>query len=177
MNSLNFQFLEAYDEQLVRYAAEAERYIAKDPEVAVFKIRKFAELLAQLAAEYSSIAIPFKCKQLDLLKSLKEARVLDRETAALFHELRKAGNAISHEHQAVANGEVIEYLKTARKLALWFDAEFGTNDNTPSGTFIDPSTVTQKLRTELKKLRGRGSAQLSDSLYFSLLWFMDSVSS
>jgi hypothetical protein len=46
----NFGFLAEQDEQLVHFAALAERYFADDPNTCLIKLRQFAELLAQSVA-------------------------------------------------------------------------------------------------------------------------------
>lgn len=43
----NFDMLSAYEPQLWRLGALAERYFAEDPNTSLFKQRQFAELLAQ----------------------------------------------------------------------------------------------------------------------------------
>jgi len=45
--SLNFGFLEPHGAQLYRLAALAEHYFSTDPNTCLFKLRQFAELLAQ----------------------------------------------------------------------------------------------------------------------------------
>ena len=56
IKSPNFQFLASHHPLLVRYAAQAERYLFDDPSTAVFKLRQFAELLAQQAC--ANVGIP-----------------------------------------------------------------------------------------------------------------------
>ena len=46
----NFGFLAQIDEQMVRLAALAERYIRNEPNTCLIKLRQFAELLAQSVA-------------------------------------------------------------------------------------------------------------------------------
>jgi type I restriction enzyme R subunit len=81
----NFEYLIAYDAQLVRLGALAERYFKEDPNTCLIKLRQFAELLAQqLAARlglFTSSDEPFA----DLLQRLKAERVMPREAGDLFH--------------------------------------------------------------------------------------------
>jgi hypothetical protein len=46
----NFDMLRAYEEQLWRLGALAERYFAEDPNTSLLKLRQFSELLAQSLA-------------------------------------------------------------------------------------------------------------------------------
>ncbi len=48
--SPNFAILADHDPLLVKYAAQAERYFADDPNTSLIKLRQFAEVLAQQAA-------------------------------------------------------------------------------------------------------------------------------
>ncbi len=43
LGSPNFSFLERHDPLLLRYAAQAERYVFNDPNTALIKIHQFAE--------------------------------------------------------------------------------------------------------------------------------------
>jgi type I restriction enzyme, R subunit len=92
--SPNFGFLAAQDPQLVRLGAQAERYFRDDPSTALFKIRQFAEFLAKLVAahhgEYGGERETFE----ELLRRLSLDRILPRETADVFHQLRRLGNVL-----------------------------------------------------------------------------------
>ena len=55
--SPNFSFLGQHDALLVRYAAQAERYVFEDPNTALVKLRQLAELLAKRAAAYAGVAV------------------------------------------------------------------------------------------------------------------------
>jgi hypothetical protein len=48
--SPNFAFLAKHDALLVRYGAQAGRYVFEDPNTALIKLRQFSEVLAKLAA-------------------------------------------------------------------------------------------------------------------------------
>ena len=88
----NFDFLNAYDAQLVRLGALAERYFKEDPNTSLIKLRQFAELLAQqLAARMGLYTKPDETFA-ELLVRLKVERAMPREAGDLFHQLRIAGN-------------------------------------------------------------------------------------
>ncbi len=52
--SKNFGFLAAYDPQLERLGALAERFFSEDPNTCLIKPRQFAELLAGHAAAHTN---------------------------------------------------------------------------------------------------------------------------
>jgi type I restriction enzyme, R subunit len=88
VQSGNFGFLEAHDDQLVRLGALAERYFHDDPDACLIKLRQFAELLAQLIAAKTGLYETDHESQADLLRRLRFERVLPPQVADLFHSLR-----------------------------------------------------------------------------------------
>jgi type I restriction enzyme R subunit len=92
----NFGHLQEHDEQLVRLGVLAEKYFAEDPNTCLLKLRQMAELLAQLvAAKVGLLATPSEA-QYDLLRRLEDERIVPREIAQLFGEIRRSGNAANH---------------------------------------------------------------------------------
>ena len=134
----NFDFLDAYDAQLVRLGALAERYFTEDPNTSLIKLRQFAELLAQqLAARmglFSSPDEPFS----DLLQRLKADRAMPREAGDLFHQLRIAGNQAAHAHRD-DHATALTSLKFARQLGIWFHTTFGRDSKLKPGPFVPPN--------------------------------------
>lgn len=150
----NFQFLSAYDAQLVRLGALAERYFKEDPNTSLIKLRQFAELLAQqLAARmgmFTSSEEPFA----ELLKRLKLEGAMPREVGDLFHRLRIAGNDAVHAHRD-DHATALTRLKVARELAIWFHTTFGRDPKFKPQPFIPPSSpsdASDGLRAEIEKL-------------------------
>ncbi len=76
----NFTFLAAHDQQLVRLATLAERYFKDDPNTCLIKLRQFGKLLAQLTAASAGLFTSREETQVDLLRRLKLANVVPRET-------------------------------------------------------------------------------------------------
>jgi type I restriction enzyme, R subunit len=153
--SLNFGFLSEHDEQLVRFAALAERYFADDPNTCLIKLRQFAELLAQSVAARTAHYENAGEGLGDLLRRLSLDRVIPREAADLFHQLRKVGNAAAHDGTGDYR-EALSSLKIARQLAIWFHRTFGRNVNFRAGPFAPPrppEAVAQELAAELERLR------------------------
>jgi type I restriction enzyme, R subunit len=61
-------------------------------------VRRFGEVLAQLAAAGSGLFTDAGEPQTDLLRRLRVDGNYFREVLDLFHQLRIAGNAAAHDH-------------------------------------------------------------------------------
>jgi type I restriction enzyme R subunit len=154
-SSPNFGFLAEYDEQLVRFAALAERYFTDDPNTCLIKLRQFAELLAQSVAartaRYQTAEEAFS----DLLRRLSLDRAIPRDVADLFHQLRKSGNAAAHDGGGDYR-EALASLKIARQLAVWFHRTFSGKVDFKAGAFTPPrppEAISHELIAELARLR------------------------
>ena len=159
--SPNFAFLAKHDELLVRYGAQAERYVFEDPNTALIKLRQFAEVLAKHAAAQVGLYPSSEDAFTDVLSRLRDNGVLTSEVAQLFHALRKAGNAAAHEHKR-SQGEALHQLRMARTLGIWFHRAFGKDKNFKAGPFVpppDPAQASKELAAELERLR-KDSAEL-----------------
>lgn len=151
----NFGFLAAYDEQLVRHAALAERYFAEDPNTCLIKLRQFCELLAhQIAARTGRLPEPSESAN-DLLRRLSADRVITRDVADLFHQLRMVGNRAAHDG-AGDHRDALAGIKVARQLGIWFHRTFGNQPHFKAGPFVpptDPRTASDAVEAELERLR------------------------
>lgn len=160
--STNFAFLVAHDALLDHLAALAERYFVEDPATCLVKLRQFGEVLAQRTAAKAGMYVSTEEKQVDLLARLRDAGVLTRELADLFHGLRKAGNAATHDLRG-DHREALHQLRMARELAVWFHRVFRDRNFRP-GPFVpppDPTAESVALATELDRLRKELAAQQS----------------
>lgn len=140
---------------LVHYAALAERYVFDDPKTALIKLGQFGELLAQRAA--ASCGIAGGGSAADVLSSLWDRGVTNREVAGLFHGLRKARNEAVHNHGGTRR-EALHQLKMARTLAVWYQRSFGGNPDFKPGPFLpppEPVDAENALADELAELRQR----------------------
>src|SRR4051812_22327457 len=86
--SPNFQFLAAHHRHLVRYAALAERYLFDDPSTALFKVRQFAELLAQQACASVGLFTTGQDDFVKVLNLLRDRRAATLDVLDLFHGIR-----------------------------------------------------------------------------------------
>ena len=157
ISSPNFAFLAKHDALLVRYGAQAERYVFEDANTAIIKLGQFAELLAQRAAACAGVFFTESDKVVDVLSNLWDRGVLTREASQLFHGLRKARNNAVHNHTGTQR-EALYQLRMARTLAVWFHKAFGHDPSFKAGPFVpppDPSQAENALLEELDGLRQR----------------------
>ena len=152
--SPNFGFLGVHHELLVRYAAQAERFVFEDPNLALIRLRQFAELLARLAAAHAGLPVPERDDFFAVLGQLQERRVANPDVLDLFHGLRNAGNLAVHQH-ADDRAEALHQLRMARTLGVWFRRAFGA-PGFKAGPFLpppDPAKAGRELAEELERLR------------------------
>lgn len=153
--SVNFAFLGKHDPLLVQLASLAERYFTDDPNTCLIKLRQFAEALAQQVAASAGVWTSDEETQADLLRRLKYSDILPRQSADIFHAIRKAGNVATHEHTGT-HAQALQHLKLARQLAIWFHRSFGRQPGFKAGAFVPPQPPEQadaKLAKELVALR------------------------
>lgn len=133
----NFLHLAALQEDLARLGVAAERYFAEDPNTSLLKLRQFAELMAQQVAARVGVYLAEEDNQALLLSRLKAGGWLPRETADLFHWIRKAGNDANHQFKG-DHRIALEGLKVAAQLGFWFHRTF-RNPDFRGGAFVPPS--------------------------------------
>jgi type I restriction enzyme R subunit len=134
----NFDFLGRYDVQLVRLGTLAERYFKDDPNTCLFKLRQFAELMAQQVAARLGSFTSAEETFAELLLRLRAERALPRAAEDIFHQLRRSGNQAAHQLRNDHAG-ALTALKIARQLGIWFHHTFGDKNFKP-GPFIPPSS-------------------------------------
>ncbi len=150
----NFNFLKQHDEQLVRLGQLAERYFPDDPNTCLLKLRQLSELLAQLTATRVGSYVSTDEKQYELLQRLEREKILTREVAQLFFEVRKAGNDANHDLRG-DHRTALACLKITRQLGIWYHRTFA-DPEFKGGPFIPPTAPADEsaeLKAELTKLR------------------------
>jgi type I restriction enzyme R subunit len=88
----NFTHLAQCDEQLLRMGLLAEKYFAEAPSTCLLMLRQLSEVLAQLVAARTGQLVAPEETQYDLLHRLQGSRILPREVAQLFGEIRHPNN-------------------------------------------------------------------------------------
>lgn len=95
----NFDMLRAYEAQLWRLGALAERYFAEDPNTSLLKLRQFSELLAQSLAARTGLYTSAEESQYELIRRLHGEGILPREVKQVLDQIRVIGNAANHALQ------------------------------------------------------------------------------
>lgn len=134
--SPNFAHLAKVVPLLGLLGVKAERYVFDDPSTALFKLRQFGEVLAQQAAASTGLYVTSGDQQVDVLRRLRDARVIDFEVVDHFHALRKAGNIAVHEH-AGTRRDALHAIRIAWKLGVWYQRAF-KDRHIQSGAFVPP---------------------------------------
>ncbi len=117
------------------------------------KLRQYGEVLAQLVAAHVGEYAAAEGAQFDLLRRLQDQGHSPREVTQLFNEVRRAGNAASHELRD-DHTTALSMLKISWQLGLWFHRTFG-DAAYKSGPFIPPAAPadeSEELRSELERL-------------------------
>ncbi|ATE61880.1 type I restriction-modification system endonuclease [Thauera sinica] len=154
----NFDMLKAYEPQLWRLGALAERYFAEDPNTSLLKLRQFAELLAQSLAARGGLFATQEESQYELIRRLSSENLLPREIKQVFDQIRVTGNAANHA-LAGDHAKALATLKLSWQLSLWFHRTFKQPEYR-SGPFVPPAppeNESQELQQELAKLRQAAS--------------------
>ena len=157
MQTANFGFLEVHDGKLVQLGALAERYFRDDPSTCLIKLRQLAELIAKLVAAHHALYVSERETFEETLRRLGYDRVIPREAADVFHQLRKLGNVAVHEVRGSYN-EALTGLKLARQLGIWFHRTYGKQPGFKPGAFVpppEPVDATAALKAEIEALQRR----------------------
>lgn len=150
----NFDMLRAYEAQLWRLGALAERYFAEDPNTSLLKLRQLSELLAQSLAARTGLYTSPEETQYELIRRLQGEGVLPKEVKQVFDQIRVTGNAANHALQG-DHAAALSTLKLCWQLCLWFHRTF-KDPAYRSGPFVPPqppADESAELRAELAQLR------------------------
>ncbi|MBX3465531.1 MAG: type I restriction-modification system endonuclease [Planctomycetes bacterium] len=154
--SANFRFLAARHPLLDTLGAQAERFFAEAPVVALISLRAFGEHLAQAVAAHTGVPCEPGLDQRRLLDRLwDEGPLQGQDVHRVFHDLRRAGNRAAHEHQG-DHAEALHQLRMCRKLAVWFHRDVAGHQGFKPGPFVpppDPRAATAELRAALDAAR------------------------
>lgn len=165
MSGGNFTFLGAHDKRLVTLGGLAESYFRQDPSTAIVKLRQFAELLSKIVAARHALYRGERETFEDILRRLSYERIIPTEVVAVFHAIRKAGNAAVHEAEG-NHATALTSLKFARQIGIWFHRTYGRQPEFKPGAFIPPSEpvdATATLRAEINLLRQKVAESEDDA--------------
>lgn len=149
--SVNFQFLQSHDLQLLRLSVLAEGYVWHQPKTCLVKLCYFGQLLTQLIAARTGNFHSTVENQTDILRQLELKGILPQKVALLFHQVRVVSDRATYEHTSDPS-QALTILKIARELAIWFHRTFGGNTTFTPNPFISPPDPVD-YRTELETLQ------------------------
>jgi type I restriction enzyme R subunit len=151
----NFDFLKGHDPLLSQLALTAERSFVPDPNTTLVKLRQLGEALAQDIAARIGITADSQTRQLDLLRDIDYKLRLDRSVTDAFHQLRKLGNAATHDFTSGSHKEALDGLQIAWVLAIWFHRTFGgdAGKSYNPGKFVKPQDPSQEVRELEERIR------------------------
>jgi type I restriction enzyme R subunit len=89
--SANFPLLAHHDARLVALCTQAEQHFSADPTITLFKLRQFAEVLAQRAAAKVGVFLGAQETQPQLVDRLFDRNVIAATQRSLSHDLRRVG--------------------------------------------------------------------------------------
>ncbi|HTA89124.1 MAG TPA: type I restriction-modification system endonuclease [Polyangiaceae bacterium] len=153
--SPNFAFLAHHDPRLVALGTQAEEHFATDPNVTLYKLRQFCEVLAKRAAAQVGLLLNPREELRRVIDALSDRGAIGATQRDLFHQLRRAGNEAVHD-LADSQSEALHQLKIATQLGIWFQRTFGNNRKFDSGPFVppaEPKKADPALHAELELLR------------------------
>jgi type I restriction enzyme R subunit len=162
--SPNFAYLAYHDARLVALGTQAEEHFAGDPTVTLFKLRQFAEVLAQRAAAKVGLFLSGEEGLQQLIDRLWERNVIGATQRTIFHDLRRVGNAAVHEGKG-DHSEALHQLRMARELGVWFQRSFGNNKKFEPGPFVppaEPKKADAALHKDLQGLRDEVAAHKAE---------------
>jgi type I restriction enzyme R subunit len=162
--SANFGFLAKRYPDLDRIGAGCERYFSDDPVVALILLRQFGEVLAQMLAARSGLLTDARELQADLLRRLRVEGNYPPSVMDLFHQLRKSGNAATHNRDG-DHATALSCLKMARQLAIWFYRTFDDQNFKPRAFEPPraPADATAEVKAELQRLTTEKEAALTET--------------
>jgi len=149
----NFDFLGKSNEQLARLGSLAEKYYMDDPNTSLIKMRQFGELLAKHAATQMGLYTTEREEsQYELLRRLRDEKVLPSDIFQLFDQLRYFGNTANHANQG-DQATALNILKMGWQLGVWFQRAFVKPDF-KTVEFVPPSVIneTDALQEERERL-------------------------
>jgi hypothetical protein len=137
--SLNFGFLLPHERLLVKDGAWAEALVYRNPDIAMFLVRRFTETLAALAASRHGVA-GSRATQHERVKALADAQVISRRVRGKFDRVRLLANSVVHGQESDPE-TAVECLECCFDIGVWFHRHT-TGDGRPMA-FVHPEQGTE----------------------------------
>ncbi|MFF4777907.1 DEAD/DEAH box helicase family protein [Microtetraspora fusca] len=124
--SPNFGFLLVHEPMLVLDGVSAESNVHSDPDVAMYKARRFTEILAKLLIRLTNTPVQ-RDDQSGRIIALSRAGVLVPEIRRAFDRVRDAGNQAVHTHYGDVRA-ALNCVKLCFELGVWFHRALRPDD-------------------------------------------------
>ena len=147
----NFDMLDDQWSLIAKSGKQAEDSVYRDPNVSLIKIRLFTEQMTKAIFALEKIVPRRVDTQVEKLRELERAGVLENEIVSVFHTIRKTGNKAAHGSYG-DEGEAMSLLRSAHFLSNWFMEVYGSLDFIPT-EFVEPKDADQATADEIAKLK------------------------
>jgi type I restriction enzyme R subunit len=134
--SPNFGFLLTHEPMLVLDGVSAESHVYSDPDAAMYKARRFTEILAKLLVRLTNTTVR-QNDQKGRIHALNRAGVLVPQICRAFDQVRDSGNRAVHTHY----GDVrvaLNCVKLCFELGAWFHRALRPDDER-TFAFVPPA--------------------------------------
>jgi type I restriction enzyme R subunit len=152
MQSLNFEYLRARNEELAKLGAFAERYVHTDPASALVKLRQYGEnLVADFFFEKKIHRYP-QSTFVEMLDLIREQNFVPPVVLDKLHLLRKTGNQAAHgQANKIVPRTAMLALRTAFDLGKWFNISVYADNSANEQPFIEPAVPDSKAKLQREK--------------------------
>lgn len=157
MKSINFEFLQKNNADLVALGAFAEHYIYTDPASALVKLRQFIERMVDHIYTITQQEKPYQAHLIDLLTDATFKHHTPRVVLDKFHAIRIKGNKAAHGEK-ITQKTALWLLKESYDLACWYYLTYQTNNIKACGHYQQPPSVNLAGVTKAKLKREKKAA-------------------
>ena len=135
-HSSNFGFLLAHEPMLVLDGASAESHVYADPDAAMYKARRFTEILAKVLLRRTNTTVQ-QNNQNARIVALSQAGVLVPAIRDAFNQVRDSGNRAVHTHYGDVRA-ALTCVKLCFELGVWFHRALQPGDER-TFAFVPPA--------------------------------------
>jgi len=121
---------------LVLDGVSAESYVYTDPDTAMYKARRFTEILAKMLVRLTNTPVA-RDDQSGRIHALSRAGVLVPKIRKAFDRIRDSGNRAVHTHYGDVRA-ALECVRLCFELGVWFHRALDPND-TRTFAFVPPA--------------------------------------
>lgn len=134
--SPNFGFLLPHEPMLVLDGVSAESHVYTDPDAAMYKARRFTEILAKLLVRLTNTTVQHD-DQKGRIYALSRVGVLVPQIRQAFDQVRSSGNRAVHTHYGDVRA-ALNCVKVCFELGVWFHRALSPNDGR-TFAFVPPA--------------------------------------